>query len=75
MIAVSGATAQQAIYLRDIKNISIHLPQFQEQEAIRVVKKMPKWKPGKQNGKKVRVQYNLPIKYTTLRVNFRAFTA
>ena len=31
------------------------------QEAVRVVKLMPKWKPGKQAGKVVRVQYNLPI--------------
>lgn len=35
-----------------------------DKEALRVVKKMPKWKPGRQNGKKIRVQYNLPIKYT-----------
>ena len=33
------------------------------QEAIRVVKMMPKWKPGKQKGKTVRSQYNLPIKF------------
>jgi len=33
-------------------------------EAIRVVSSMPAWKPGKQNGKSVKVQYNLPIKYT-----------
>lgn len=33
-------------------------------EALRVVKKMPKWIPGKQNGKEVSVQYNLPIKFT-----------
>ncbi len=33
-------------------------------EAIRVVKVMPKWKPGKQNGIPVRVQFNLPIKFT-----------
>ena len=32
-------------------------------EALRVVKKMPKWVPGKQKGKKVRVLYNLPVKY------------
>lgn len=32
-------------------------------EAERVVKAMPKWKPGKQNGKKVRVQYTLPITF------------
>ncbi len=30
-------------------------------EAVRVVKGMPKWKPGKQRGKTVRVQYNLPV--------------
>lgn len=30
-------------------------------EAIRVLKKSPKWAPGEQNGKKVRVQYSLPI--------------
>ncbi len=33
-------------------------------EAIRVVKIMPKWKPGKQDGKNVRVQFNMPIKFT-----------
>ena len=33
------------------------------QEAIRVVKMMPKWKPGKQQGKVVRVQFNLPVNF------------
>lgn len=32
-------------------------------EAIRVVKSMPKWTPGKQRGKAVRVQYNLPVNF------------
>ncbi|MBA9073847.1 protein TonB [Flavobacterium gossypii] len=31
-------------------------------EAIRMLKSAPKWKPGIQNGKAVRVSYNLPIK-------------
>lgn len=31
------------------------------QEAVRVLKKCPKWNPGEQNGKKVRVLYSLPI--------------
>ena len=31
------------------------------EEAIRVVKNMPKWKPGTQRGKPVRVQFNLPV--------------
>jgi periplasmic protein TonB len=35
-----------------------------DKEAIRVVKSMPAWKPGKQNGREVRVQFNLPIKFT-----------
>lgn len=34
-----------------------------DEEAIRVVKNMPRWAPGKQRGKPVRVQYNLPIKF------------
>ena len=32
-------------------------------EAVRVVGSMPKWKPGKQNGKPVRVKYTLPISF------------
>ena len=32
-------------------------------EAIRVVKSMPKWSPGKQRGKAVRVQFNLPVSF------------
>jgi protein TonB len=35
-----------------------------DEEAMRVVKSMPSWKPGKQRGKAVRVSYNLPIKFT-----------
>ncbi|HZV69321.1 MAG TPA: restriction endonuclease subunit S [Saprospiraceae bacterium] len=34
MISVSGATAQQAIYLRDIKNIIIPLPSLKDQDQI-----------------------------------------
>ncbi|MCR5039237.1 MAG: TonB family protein [Bacteroidales bacterium] len=32
-----------------------------DEEAMRVVKSMPKWKPGKQRGKAVRVSYTLPV--------------
>lgn len=35
-----------------------------DEEALRVVKNMPRWDPGKQRGKPVRVQFNLPIKFT-----------
>ena len=34
-----------------------------DKEAMRVVKKMPKWKPGKQTGKAVRVRFTLPVRF------------
>ena len=33
-------------------------------EAIRVIKAMPHWNPGSQNGKCVSVQYNLPLRFS-----------
>ena len=33
-------------------------------EAVRVIKSMPNWIPGKQNGFVVRVVFNLPIQFT-----------
>ncbi|GAB3951504.1 energy transducer TonB [Spirosoma harenae] len=35
-----------------------------DEEAVRVVNKMPHWKPGKQSGRAVRVKFNLPISFT-----------
>ena len=37
-----------------------------DEEAVRKVKAMPNWKPGKQMGKPVNVYYNLPVKFTLL---------
>ena len=37
----------------------IHL----DREAVRVVKSMPKWKPGKLSGRAVRVYYTLPVSF------------
>lgn len=34
------------------------------EEAIRVIKTMPKWNAGKQNGKAVRVYFTLPVTFT-----------
>lgn len=34
-----------------------------DEEAFRVVSQMPDWKPGLQDGKPVRVEFNLPIKF------------
>ncbi len=32
-----------------------------DEEALRVISNMPQWEPGKQRGKPVRVQFNMPI--------------
>ena len=34
-----------------------------DKEAIRVINSMPKWKPGKQRGKPVRVKYTVPVNF------------
>ncbi len=49
--------------IRDVK-ILRGVNKMLDDEAIRVVKAMPSWKPGKQRGKAVSVSYNLPIKFT-----------
>lgn len=36
---------------------------YLDKEAIRVVTTMPKWKPGMQRGKPVRVRYTLPVAF------------
>ena len=42
-----------------IKSINKYL----DDEALRVVNSMPRWKPGKQNGKPVKVYFTLPIAF------------
>jgi protein TonB len=37
-----------------------------DNEALRVIKKMPPWKPGKQNGREVRVSYTVPIRFSLI---------
>ena len=41
------------------KGVDPHL----DKEALRVISKMPNWKPGKQRGQAVRVSYNLPVRF------------
>ena len=36
---------------------------YLDKEALRVVSAMPKWKPGEQRGKTVRVKFTLPIQF------------
>jgi protein TonB len=45
--------------VRVIKSVDPSL----DKEAVRVVKGMPKWIPGKQNGSAVRVKYTVPVTF------------
>ncbi|MBQ2857099.1 MAG: TonB family protein [Bacteroidaceae bacterium] len=36
---------------------------YLDKEALRVIASMPKWKPGKQRGKEVRVKYTVPVTF------------
>jgi TonB family protein len=50
--------------IRDVKTVGPRKGNGLEEEGIRVVKGMPKWNPGKQNGRAVNVEFNLPIRFT-----------
>lgn len=48
-----------------ISDVTIAKPVFPslDAEAVRVLQAMPKWTPGKQNGKPVRVKYAVPVTF------------
>lgn len=49
--------------LTDIKIVRGVFPSI-DAEALRIIKSSPKWKPGLQNGRMVRVQYSVPIRFS-----------
>ena len=48
--------------LSDVK-VARSLEPSLDAEAVRVVKSMPRWNPGMQNGKAVKVRYTLPVTF------------
>ena len=48
-----------------LSNIEVHkgVKPSLDKEAVRIVKSMPKWKPGTQDGKNVRVRYCIPVSF------------
>jgi protein TonB len=55
VIEPNGAVTEATV----IKGISADC----DKEALRVIQMMPKWKPGKQSGRPVRVRFVYPIRY------------
>ena len=64
---ISGKVICRFVVEKDgsLSNITVvrSLDNSDDKEAVRIIKKMPKWIPGKLNGKVVRVYYTLPIKF------------
>ncbi|TAM98751.1 MAG: TonB family protein [Chitinophagaceae bacterium] len=50
-------------HISNVTTVSKPLGGGLEEEAMRVVKNMPDWIAGKQNGRKVIVQYSLPVRF------------
>lgn len=54
-------------YIRDVKVLK-GLGYGTDEEAVRVVLSMPKWKPARQSGKPVALRYNLPLSFVLNKV-------
>lgn len=50
--------------ISDVKVLRSLTPEFDE-VAVKIVKGMPKWNPGKQNGKAVKTKYIVPVSFRT----------
>jgi TonB family protein len=59
---IIALTVEKDGSLTDIKSVK-DVGYGSAEEAIRVLKKSPKWQPGYQNGSPVRVRYMLPISF------------
>lgn len=64
---IEGKVLVQFVVAKDgsIDNVNIiqKVHPLLDAEAVRVVKLMPKWMPGKKNGKAVRVRFTLPVTF------------
>jgi len=58
----------------DIKNVIVTRSSGNRQldnEAIRLVKQMPRWTPGKQNGQPIAVSYSLPVTFKIKNASYK----
>ena len=64
---ISGRVICQFVVNRDGSIVDVQVVRSVDpsldKEAIRVIQAMPKWNPGEQRGKKVRVKYTLPVNF------------
>ena len=55
IVETDGSVSNTEVLMRVFPSI--------DAEAVRVISGMPKWIPGKQNGKVVRVKYTIPVSF------------
>ena len=64
---ITGTVLVEFVVEKDgrVSNAKVKVPLFSEcdKEAVRGVMAMPKWKPGKNNGKAVRCYYQVPVTF------------
>ena len=64
---ITGTMLVEFVVEKDgsVSNVKVKVPLFPEcdNEAIRVITAMPRWKPGKNNGEPVRCFYQVPIMF------------
>lgn len=64
---IQGRVVCQFVVNTDGKIVDVEVVRSIEEsldrEAVRVIKSMPPWTPGRQGGKNVRVKYTLPIRF------------
>ena len=64
---IEGKVLVQFVVAKDgsIDNVNViqKVHPLLDAEAVRVVKLLPKWKPGKKDGKAVRVRFTLPVTF------------
>lgn len=67
-IGITGVVLVEFVVERNgsISNVKVLVPVYPDldAEAIRVISASPKWNPGKQMGKAVRVFYQIPIRFS-----------
>ena len=61
--AICQFTVEKDGSITDIQIVRSAGDETLDKEAKRVIKSMPKWSPGKQRGKAVRVSYTIPINF------------
>ena len=61
--AICQFTVEKDGSISDIQIVRSAGDETLDKEAKRVIKSMPKWSPGKQRGKAVRVSYTIPINF------------